>query len=59
MEFCWKKSKARWRYRRRALMFPDLCGSLRQATQVRRHEVSMMVVMTVMAATLHLIHTVS
>ncbi|MGA2276045.1 MAG: hypothetical protein ABSG00_00460 [Terracidiphilus sp.] len=41
--------------RRRASGFFDLSGRLLQAMTVRRHGTSMMVVMTVMAAALHLI----
>jgi hypothetical protein len=41
--------------RRRASCFSDLSGRLLQAMAVRRHGVSMMMVMTVMAVALHLI----
>jgi hypothetical protein len=40
--------------RRRARILPDLSGRLVQAMAVRRHGVSMMMVMPVMAAALHL-----
>jgi hypothetical protein len=41
--------------RRRASSFFDLSGRLLQAMAVRRHGVSMMMVVTVMAVALHLI----
>jgi hypothetical protein len=48
------KSKAHRLLCRRALGFFDLSGRLFQAMAVRRHGCHMMVVMTVMAAALHL-----
>jgi hypothetical protein len=48
------KSKARRLLRRRAFWFFDLSGRLVQAMAVRRHGFPMMVVMTVMAAAVHL-----
>jgi hypothetical protein len=48
------KSKAPRLLCRRALGFFDLSGRLFQAMAVRRHGCHMMVVMTVMAAALHL-----
>jgi hypothetical protein len=45
--------------RRRAWVFPDLSGRLRQAMEVRRHGGRVVVVMTVMVAALHLIQTLS
>jgi hypothetical protein len=53
-EFSAAKSKARRLLRRRAFGFFDLSGRLVQAIAVRRHGYSMMVVMTVVAAALHL-----
>jgi hypothetical protein len=48
------KSKAHRLLCRRALSLFDLCGRLVQAMAVRRHGCPMMVVMTVMAAAVHL-----
>jgi len=48
------KAKAHRLLRRRAFGFFDLSGRLVQAMAVRRHGCPMMVVMTVMAAALHL-----
>jgi hypothetical protein len=46
------------RGRRRASGLFDLSGRLHQAITVRRHGVSMMMVVTVMAVALHLIQTI-
>src|SRR5208337_893093 len=54
-EFVSEREKARWLSRRRALDFFDLSGRLHQAIAVRRHGVSMMMVVTVMAVALHLL----
>jgi hypothetical protein len=45
--------------RRRAWVFPDLSGRLRQAMEVRRHGGRVVAVMTVMVAALHLTETLS
>jgi hypothetical protein len=49
------REKARGLSRRRASSFFDLSGRLHQAIAVRRHGVSMMMMVTVMAVALHLI----
>ncbi|MGO9318741.1 MAG: hypothetical protein ACLPXT_04675 [Terracidiphilus sp.] len=49
-----EREKARRLSRRRASFF-DLSGRLLQAMAVRRHGISMMMVVTVMAVALHLI----
>jgi hypothetical protein len=54
VDFSWKREKARWLSRRRASNFFDLSGRLLQAMAVRRHGVSMMMMVTVMAVALHL-----
>jgi hypothetical protein len=49
--------KARRHWSPAGFSVSDLSGRLRQAMQVRRHGGSMMVVMAVMAAALHLFQT--
>jgi hypothetical protein len=53
-----RMKKPAQRGRRRASCFFDLSGRLHQAITVRRHGVSMMMVVTVMAVALHLIQTI-
>src|ERR1035441_6858244 len=55
---CSRKKKPAQRVRRRASELFDLSGRLHQAITVRRHGVSMMMVVTVMAVALHLIQTI-
>jgi hypothetical protein len=54
-----RKKKPAQRVRRRASGLFDLSGRLHQAITVRRHGVSMMMVVTVMAVALHLIETIT
>jgi hypothetical protein len=52
-----KHEKARWRWSPAGLELFDLSGRLVQAMAVRRHGGPMMMVVTVMAAALHLFKT--
>jgi hypothetical protein len=58
LDFCLNAKKPAGFGRRRASGFFDLSGRLHQAIAIRRHGGSMMMVMTVMAAALHLIKTI-